>query len=85
MYNKNIRKIGIVFNIDPHDKPGQHWIALFCDLNKEEISFWDSFAVAPPNEITVLMNRLKEQSKELNKNMVINIIIHTFCFFYQKN
>ena len=66
-------KIGVVFNIDPHDKPGQHWISMFCDLDKEEISFWDSIAEEPPPEIIKLMDRLKEQAKELGKDMKINI------------
>ena len=38
-----ISKIGVIFNTDPHTKPGQHWIALFLDLDKKstnEIHFW---------------------------------------------
>jgi len=26
------KKIGIVFNLDPHDKPGSHWVCAFVDI-----------------------------------------------------
>ena len=29
---KNINKIGVIFNTDPHNKTGEHWIALFIDI-----------------------------------------------------
>lgn len=73
LYKKNKTKIGIVFNIDPHYKPGQHWISMFCDLDRNEISFWDSFAEEPPKEIKNLINKLKEQGKTINKDLKVNI------------
>jgi hypothetical protein len=47
LYNQGFKKIGFVFNTDPHDKPGQHWIAMYCDLNKPEVNYWDSFGIKP--------------------------------------
>ena len=41
---KNINKIGIIFNTDPHNKSGKHWICLFIDLNKSFISFFEAYA-----------------------------------------
>ena len=29
-------KIGIIFNLDPHDKPGSHWVAMFVNIPKEK-------------------------------------------------
>ena len=29
-------KIGIIFNTDPHDKPGQHWISMFINIKKKK-------------------------------------------------
>ena len=40
--NKNKTKIGFVFNTDPHDKGGEHWISLFINAKTEEIFFFDS-------------------------------------------
>ena len=34
--------IGIVFNLDPHDKPGSHWVALLINTEKRAIYFFDS-------------------------------------------
>ena len=40
---KGITKIGIIFNTDPHDKEGAHWVALFVNIKKREIYFFDSY------------------------------------------
>ena len=29
--NSGIDKIGIVFNTDDHDEPGEHWVAMYVD------------------------------------------------------
>ena len=58
-------RIGIVFNTDPHDGPGEHWIALYADFRKElehpQITYFDSYAQKPEKEVQVLMRRWKEQ------------------------
>ena len=43
LYNHGKRKLGIVFNLDKHDKGGSHWVCLFIDIPKEEIYFFDSY------------------------------------------
>jgi len=80
LIKEKIFKLGVVFNLDPHDKPGSHWVALYADLNKNEIYYFDSYGLEPPNEIENLMNRMKEQGKELSKNIDLyyNDIRHQF-------
>ena len=39
LLNEGIRKIGIVFNTDPHYKSGQHWISLYIDLYDDNCIF----------------------------------------------
>jgi hypothetical protein len=39
LLNSGIRKIGIVFNTDPHYKSGQHWISLYVDLYDDSCFF----------------------------------------------
>ena len=73
LYKKGIKYIGVVFNLDPHDKGGSHWIAMFCNLEKKEINYWDSYAHKPPNEVTVLMHKIRDQCKKIGKQMKINI------------
>ena len=68
LYNKNIKKIGIVFNLDKHDQSGSHWVALYIDIEKFSIYFSDSTGHKPSEEIIVLMKRIKQQGDE----MIIN-------------
>lgn len=39
---------GIVINLDPHDKPGSHWVSLY--LNGKQIDFFDSYGLPPLHE-----------------------------------
>ena len=57
-----IDKIGIVFNTDPHDKPGEHWIALFVDVKKKYVFFFNSTGEPAPKEIQVFVDRVIEQA-----------------------
>jgi len=66
-------KLGIVFNLDKHDQPGSHWIAMYCDFSKGELNFFDSYAEEPPTEVIVLMERLQRQNEELGvQTLIIN-------------
>ena len=64
LYNKGYTQIGIVFNTDISTGPGQHWVALFCDIRPEleypRITYFDSYAAKPEKEIQILMTRWKE-------------------------
>ena len=63
LYNKGYRRIGIVFNTDVSTGPGQHWIALYCDIRPElvfpRVTFFDSYAERPSKEVVNLMKRWK--------------------------
>ena len=63
---KGKTKIGVVFNLDPHYKEGSHWIALFIDVHKKYISFFDSNGDKIPKQIMNLVHRIQKQAKELN-------------------
>jgi hypothetical protein len=58
-------KIGIIFNTDPHNKPGEHWISMFINIKKKKIFFFDSTGDAPPKQIMVLVDRVIDQGKKL--------------------
>ena len=59
-------KIGIIFNTDPHDKPGKHWISMFINIKKGKIFFFDSVGDTAPDEIKEFVERIKNQGKQLN-------------------
>lgn len=73
LYNQGYKKIGFVFNTDPHDKPGQHWIAMYCDLNIPEVNYWDSYGIKPKKEINDLAKRIINQGGKLGLNVKYNI------------
>jgi hypothetical protein len=66
-------KVGVIFNLDPHTKSGSHWTALFIDINKGGIYYFDSYGIQPPNEVKKLMNRVREQGNKLLVDKKINI------------
>jgi hypothetical protein len=64
LYNKGYHQIGVVFNTDVSTGPGEHWIALFCDIRPElefpRITYFDSYAHKPEKQIKALMKRWSE-------------------------
>ena len=62
-------KIGIIFNTDPHNRPGQHWISMFINIKKKTIFFFDSTGDKPLPQIKVLVDRIIEQGLNL-KNKI---------------
>lgn len=54
------RRIGMVFNLDPHDKPGSHWVSMLIDKNGG-IYYFDSVGKYPPGEVEQLMDRVSTQ------------------------
>jgi hypothetical protein len=68
LYKKGKTQIGIVFNTDIHTGPGQHWVALFCDIRPEleeaRITYFDSYSRKPEKEIQTLMRRWRDQWAE---------------------
>jgi hypothetical protein len=59
-------KIGIIFNTDPHNLPGEHWISMFINIKKGHIFFFDSVGRTAPNEIKEFVERIKLQGEQLS-------------------
>ena len=53
-------RIGIVFNLDEHDKGGSHWVSLYVDLKKSQIYFSDSYGIKPEQRIADFIKRIEE-------------------------
>jgi hypothetical protein len=94
-YNKKgITKLGVIFNLDNHDQPGSHWTAMYTDLEKGNIFYFDSFGTKPEPRVRALMRQqarfLESQGKDVNKIRVdYNKIQHQFknseCGVYSTN
>ena len=64
-YEKGVRAIGSIFNLDPHTKGGSHWIALYIDLhdlNQVSVFFSDSYGMKPPRLVARFMRALRLQA-----------------------
>jgi hypothetical protein len=62
---KGKTQIGIVFNTDVSTGPGEHWVAVFCDIRPDleypRMTYFDSYAQRPEKEIQKLMKAWKVQ------------------------
>ena len=70
------KKIGIIFNTDPHYMGGSHWISLFLDLTDKTICFYDSVGDEPPKECMDLINKLLKQANDYKLIKYLNIHIN---------
>jgi hypothetical protein len=88
LIKKGKTKIGIVFNTDPHNLGGSHWICMFIDTKKEYIFYFDSNASKTPKEVYALVKKIKSQGDALNINFkyIKNKTVHqqsdTECGMY---
>lgn len=79
LWDENYRKLGMVFNLDPHDKPGSHWVSMFVDMKNGGIYYFDSVGTYPPKEVQALMGRIATQlnnclcDKTINKEHISDI------------
>lgn len=78
--NNNKYKIGMIINLDVHTQGGSHWVALYTDLKKRQIYYFDSFAKKPYIRTKKFINKIvkyiykKKYNKELNITSLIKNI-----------
>lgn len=68
LMNDGLTKLGVIFNLDNHNEPGSHWVALFSDLNNGLILFFDSFAQKPGERVQALMREQADYMHSIGKN-----------------
>jgi len=59
------RKIGIIYNLDPHFKSGSHWVAAFIDIPKHRAYYFDSYGIYPPKQIATFLKWLTLQDTRM--------------------
>ena len=55
------KKLGVVFNLDKHDRGGSHWVSMFIDLDDKYAFYMDSAGNEIPKEIDVFLKRVVQQ------------------------
>ena len=66
LLKRGFNKIGIVFNLDPHDQPGSHWVSFFGNIKNGNFYYFDSYGFQAPEQIKTLADRLMNQAKSNN-------------------
>lgn len=73
----NKHRIGLVINLDDHTQDGSHWVALFSDLKKNQIYYFDSVGKKPIKNIKRFINRVTKYlyKKKYNSILPINELV----------
>jgi hypothetical protein len=66
---QKLTKISFVLNTSKRSEPGQHWIAIFININKGTFNFYDSLGKRAPPEVDALYNNIKVQVNNDNIKM----------------
>lgn len=53
--------LGFIYNLDPSDKGGSHWIASFTDIPGHKSYYFDSYGFKPPPQIARFLRSLTLQ------------------------
>jgi hypothetical protein len=71
-------KIGMVINLDEHYKSGSHWVALYTNLKKNQIYFFDSVGKKPGIRIRKFISKITKYlyNKKYNEKLPVNHIIN---------
>lgn len=64
---KKHKRFAMVLNLDHHNEPGSHWVAIYCSLYQRKqnfgIYYYDSTSNQHGPEINAFVNKVKEQVK----------------------
>jgi hypothetical protein len=47
MEKNKVRRVGIIYNLDVSSGEGTHWVAIYIDIVKKEINYYDSYGNKP--------------------------------------
>ena len=65
-WKQGIRQVGIIYNLDPHDEPGSHWVSSVIDLENNHVYYYDSFGIEQPYEINTFMENISTQLEDFH-------------------
>jgi|Laugrespbdmm15sn_2_1035079.scaffolds.fasta_scaffold10429_3 hypothetical protein len=58
-------QLGFVYNLDPSNKGGSHWIASFTDIPGHKTYYFDSYGMKPPAQIARFMRSMTLQDPQM--------------------
>ncbi|EGG14756.1 hypothetical protein DFA_11016 [Cavenderia fasciculata] len=67
-------KMSFIMNLDPHNKPGSHWVAVYIDADKDKsVEHYDSFGQEPTDDF---MKQLKDLIDEINSDYYLKFKVN---------
>ena len=63
---KGKRFVGFIFNLDPHNKGGSHWISMFLNIPKGYLFAYDSTGDPMPRPVNKLIKRIVSQARAMD-------------------
>lgn len=84
-------KLGIIFNLDEHYKPGSHWVASYVDLSDNKVYYFDSYGLPPEQRIRKFLRRCNkacggnEDDKDIKHNKIRHQQEGSECGVYSIN
>jgi len=61
-------KFATIYNLDKHDQPGSHWVAVYIDLKKCEIYYFDPVGKQPPKLIHNFLVKFAKKCSSYHKD-----------------
>lgn len=74
------KRIAYVVNLDAHGQPGSHWVALWVDMVRKGIFYYDSTGSAPPRDVLRFIAHVRRVAKASRIDLVpaVNTIERQF-------
>ena len=63
---KNVKTIGFIFNLDKHTQGGSHWCAMFLDLRRNHLYYFDSYGKPIHQNMNRFGNTIVSQGYDCN-------------------
>jgi hypothetical protein len=67
LINKKKTKLGIIFNLDTHNQPGSHWVAMYINISNNIIAYYDSYGFKYPSHINKFIKVLITKFKNIGR------------------
>lgn len=73
MLSEGKTQIGIIFNLDKHNQPGSHWIAMYINADKRHIYFLDSYGEKMPRQVQKFKTKVQKQSLKVGNGKMFKL------------
>lgn len=69
LIQNNTEVVGMIFNLDPHNKDGSHWVSMYFNVPRGELYYFDSVGEKIPKQIDRLRKNIVSQARKLGRKI----------------